>query len=250
MGKFEKAKATLEWLEHGRFIVDVLIGLGGGTLMRALLLTLTHIAPVWITPLWLLTAASIMALSVIIGNKIFPSRKYLQQTNPQNTGLIPTVSAVVPEVLGPTFDAKLFFKNAYYSTVTAEVEKNIVLVADKNEPTSREGFLVKFIGVGLVSYLHDWTWLTIFRSQLLMLLDLNGRNGWMALDEAKNYYDKASTEYSEIYSKYSFDQWIIYMKGQQLIIHHPSNMLEITVRGKDFLKYLTHWGRYPEGRKG
>lgn len=166
MGKFDKTKTTLEWLEHGRFIADVLIGLGGGTLMRAILLTLTHIPSVWITPLWLLTAALVMALSVLIGNKLFPSRRYLQQTNVQNPtdSLIPATSTVVPGVLGPTFDAKTFFRTAYYSSVTAEVEKNIRLVAEQNEPTNREGFLVRFIGVGLVSYLHDYTWLIIFRS--------------------------------------------------------------------------------------
>lgn len=27
-----------------------------------------------------------------------------------------------------------------------------------------------------------------------------------------------------------------------LLVEHPSQMLEITHRGKDFLKYLTHWG--------
>lgn len=83
-----------------------------------------------------------------------------------------------------------------------------------------------------------------------MLLDMNGKNGWIALSDAKNYYDKAAVEYPAIYSQYSFEQWTAFMKGQQLILQHPSNMLEITVRGKDFLKYLTHWGRYAEARRG
>jgi hypothetical protein len=251
VGKFEKTKTALEWLEHGRFIVEILIGLGVGSAMRAILLSLTHIPIVWITPLWLLTAALITALSVLIGNKVLP-RRYLQQATVQNPtdSLIPATSTVVPGVLSPTFDAKEFFRTAYYSSVTAEVEKNIRLAAEQNDPNNREGFLVRFVGVGLVGYLHDYTWLTIFKSQLLMLLDMNGRNGWMALVDAKNYYDKASVEYPQIYSQYSFEQWIAYMKQQQLILQHPSNMLEITVRGKDFLKYLTHWGRYPDARKG
>jgi hypothetical protein len=170
----------------------------------------------------------------------------------QNTAdiLIPATSTVVPGVPSPTFDAKTFFRTAYYSSVTAEVEKNMRSIAEQNEPNNREGFLMRFIGVGVVSYLHDYTWLTIYKSQLLMLLDMNGKNGWMPLTDAKNYFDKASAEYPQIYSKYSFEQWIAYMKQQQLILQHPSNMLEITVRGKDFLKYLTHWGRYSDARKG
>jgi len=252
VGKFDKTKSTLEWLEHGRFVLDILIGLGGGTIVRALLLTLTHINRVWITPIWLLSAALVIGLSVLIGNKFFPSRRYLQQINVQNPtdSLIPAASTIIPGVVGPTFDAKTYFKNAYYSPVTAEAEKNIRLIAEKNEPADHEGFYTRFIGVGVVSYLHEYTWLTIFGSQLRMVLDMNGRNGWMPLADSKNYYDKASLQYPDVYSNYSFEQWIAYMKEQGLILQHPSNMLEITVRGKDFLKYLTHWGRNVEARKG
>jgi hypothetical protein len=76
-----------------------------------------------------------------------------------------------------------------------------------------------------------------------MLSDMNANNGWMTLASAQKYYDDAVAQYPEVYKTYTFPQWIGYMKGQQLLIEHPSKMLEITVRGKDFLKYLTHWGR-------
>jgi hypothetical protein len=102
----------------------------------------------------------------------------------------------------------------------------------------------------VVASLHEYTWLTSFKSQLVMLLDMNGKGGYMTLAAAKGYYDKAAVEYPEIYSNYSFDQWIAYVKGQQLVLRHPSDMLEITVKGKDFLKYCTHWGHYPDARQG
>ncbi len=105
------------------------------------------------------------------------------------------------------------------------------------------------IGIGLVGYLHDMTWVYIYKSQLLMLLELNRRNGWLPLADVKRYYDKAAAEHSTAYSDYSFEQWLEFMKSHELVIRHPSDMFEITIRGKDFLKYLTHWGRYADDRR-
>ena len=72
----------------------------------------------------------------------------------------------------------------------------------------------------------------------------------MPLNDAKPYYDKAVTDFPKIYSNYSYNQWVSFMKQEQLLIQHPDDRLEITVRGKDFLKYLTHWGRDLESRTG
>jgi hypothetical protein len=57
------------------------------------------------------------------------------------------------------------------------------------------------------------------------------------------YYDKAAVDYPNLYPKYSFEQWLNYLMSEQLLIRHPSDMLEITHKGRDFLKYLAHWGR-------
>jgi hypothetical protein len=82
-----------------------------------------------------------------------------------------------------------------------------------------------------------------------MLTELNQKGGLLPLAAAKSFYDKAAVECPGIYSNYSSEEWIKFMIGQQLIIQHPSDMLEITVRGRDFLKYLTHWGRFANARK-
>jgi hypothetical protein len=71
----------------------------------------------------------------------------------------------------------------------------------------------------------------------------------MPLLAAKVHYDKAASEYPERYAKYSFEQWMAFLKAYTLLIHHPSDMLEITIIGKDFLKYSTHNGRFPDGRE-
>jgi hypothetical protein len=186
-------------------------------------------------------------LLLFLGQLRTPAQPNSQPARNATSSLMPTVSALYG-VSAPPFDAKAYFKQAYYSPVTAEVEKNIRKVAAENEPNDREGFLVRFVGVGLVAFLHEQTWAMIYQSQLLMLSSLNA-NGLMPLTAARAYYDKAKVNFPQTYSSYSFEQWIGFMKDQQLVIQHPSDMLEITVRGKDFLKYLTHYGRSPSGRK-
>ena len=72
----------------------------------------------------------------------------------------------------------------------------------------------------------------------------------MPIADAKAYYDKAKEDYPEVYKTYQFEGWLGFLKNEQLIIHHPSEMIEITLRGRDFLKYLTHWGRSADNRRG
>ena len=167
----------------------------------------------------------------------------------QSSG-IPTLSGILMQEAKITFDVRQWFRGAYYSPVTAEVEKNIKIVSAQSQPNDREGFLARFIGVGLVSYLHDMTWAYMFRSQAVMLTDMNNKGGFLPVAEAKTYYNDAVKEHSYDYRISSFDSWLEYMKREQLIIQHPSDMLEITHRGKDFLRYLTHWGRDINSRVG
>ena len=102
----------------------------------------------------------------------------------------------------------------------------------------------------MISYLHDITWAYIFKSQIMMLTELNRRNGMMPLADAEPYYDNAAIACPQVYAQYSFHQWLNFIVAQQLVLRHPSDMLEITMRGRDFLKYLTHWGRVVDERWG
>ena len=130
------------------------------------------------------------------------------------------------------FNATEYFRTAYYGPLQDEIEKNIRAAATATQPHDREGFFVKLISIGVMGYLYDMIWFTIYRSQLLFLLDLNHKNGLLPLHIAKTYYAKAVLDHPVTYEKYSFDQWMDYMKIQLLILVHPSDMIEITVRGK------------------
>jgi hypothetical protein len=155
---------------------------------------------------------------------------------------IPTLSALQGQVPQVTFDAKEYFRRAYFSPLTAEIENNIKIAAERNEQGNHEAFYARFIGVGFVAYVHDIAWVVIYKSQLLLLYALNSK-GLLPVSEAKKFYNQAVIDYPQTYAKYSFDQWMAYLVDAQFVVRPPSEMLDITHKGKDFLKYLAHWGR-------
>lgn len=144
---------------------------------------------------------------------------------------------------GKAFDAAEFFRLSYYSPLQAEIETNTRTAAQQNQPNDREGFYVKLIAIGLLSFTYDTIWLTIYKSQLMALLEVNRQNGLLPMAEFKAYYNQAAAASPAAYANYSFEKWSGYMTSQILVIIHPSQMVEITARGKDFLKYAVHWGK-------
>lgn len=194
-------------------------------------------------PLILLTVAGTVWL---IGRRRNGTVPQLQTPQPPSaSGIlpgIPTLSALLGQNPSVEFDAKKFFALAYYSPITAEIEKNIQTIAQQNSPNDKEAFYARFIGVGVVAYQHDLTWFTIYGSQLSALLYLSSR-GVVPVGDLKQFYDKATVDYPKAYTNYSFDQWTNYMRGRMILAVYPSQMCEISFNGKDFLKYLMHVGR-------
>src|SRR5712692_10470988 len=134
------------------------------------------------------------------------------------------------------FDATLYFQQSYASPLQPEAENNIRTAATQNQPIDREGFYVKLIAIGVISYVYDMAWAYIFRSQLLLLMELNRKI--LLLAEVRTHYDKAASDTPTVYANYSFGQWMDFLKSHLLLLQHPNGMVEITVRGRDFLKYL------------
>jgi hypothetical protein len=171
-------------------------------------------------------------------------------SSPQASGRIPgipTLSALLGQSPSVDFNVKKFFALAHYSPVTAEIEKNIKIVAQQNFPKDREAFYARFIGVGVVAYQHDQTWLMIFGSQLKAMAEMGSR-GLIPLADLKKHYDKAVVDYPRTYGDYSFEQWVDFMKSRLLIATYPSQMVELSFNGQDFLKYLAHVGRNVDGK--
>ena len=84
-------------------------------------------------------------------------------------------------------------------------------------------------------------------SQLEALAELNSR-GLIPVADLKKHYDKAVMAYPKTYANYSFEQWLNYMQSRMLIARYPSQMVELSFNGKDFLKYLAHVGHDIHGK--
>jgi hypothetical protein len=183
----KKLKNLAEWLEHGKTVVEILVSLGAGKAVQALLVQFAKIPPIWETPISLLTAAGVMALLVSIGNK------YWRKPSPQST--LQSASNVLVKATTTNLVATEFFRVSYNSSLQSEIENNFRAAAIQNQPNDHEGFLLRLMATGLVGFMYDSFWAYIYRSQILLLMQLNRRN--MPLVEAKTYYDKAAIDYPD-----------------------------------------------------
>lgn len=141
---------------------------------------------------------------------------------------------------------KKFFLLAYVGQLQLETEGNVRAMIQSQPPNGREEFVVRFIATGIVNALYDNIWLTSFRSQLLVLGEMNTQ--FLRREQIKTYYDEAVGKFADFYAGYSFDDWLGYLRSRFLILEHPGQTFEITVRGKDFLKYMVHCGYTPDKR--
>ncbi len=174
-----------------------------------------------------------------------------KETEERAVALVEPDQGILPLNPPVNFDGPQFFKVAYHSLMTEDVTRRVRIAASQNKAHFKpEDFYARLIGVGMVGFLHDVTWAYIWASQFLMLTELNRRGGNMAAGAAKEFYDHGAKEYPAYYTNYSFDGWLGFMQTQGLILRHPSEMLEITVRGRDFLSYSGHNSRTADQKTG
>jgi hypothetical protein len=64
----------------------------------------------------------------------------------------------------------------------------------------------------------------------------------MPLASLKAHFDKAAADNPNTYAGYTFDQWRNFMLTHGLFLDRPGDAIEITLRGRDFLTYMAHWG--------
>ena len=192
-------------------------------------------------PDWAVWAIVLLASSIVFVSLASSFEKYARQDSNK-------AQAVTNALMTPStgFDADAALKTAYNSSLHDEVENNIRTAGSRKHANEREAFYVRLLAIGAVGYTYDVVWAYIFKSQILLLMELNSRT--LSPAEVKTFYDKAGSGYPDRYAKYSFEQWMEFLRSNLLIIHTPNGMVGITVRGKDFLKYLIHWGRSADQR--
>ena len=82
-------------------------------------------------------------------------------------------------------------------------------------------------------------WYTVYESQLRALEQLNARP--LSTAQVKTFYDEAMQKFPGLYPRYSFDNWLNYLRAWLMLVQN-GDIFSIGVRGKEFLKYLVHEG--------
>ena len=226
-----KTKRALDWLQHGYLLVQIGGAVGVGKALQAVLVTYTHISPVWITPLWLLASAAILALLIYVGNKI--KQIPVQEKGSQSLIGVPIAGAAQVE--------------RYYNRIdhgfAGEVE-NAIRVTAAPVP-DKETYFVHALTVAVIYVQFEILWYNIFGSQIRALQQLN--TGQLKREGIFPYYAEAATATPHTYANYSFDQWLGFMRSHT-IIREDGDLVGITVKGRDFLKFLIDEAR-PSGTK-
>lgn len=236
MVNWRKVKTALEWARLGKFVFDVFVAIFSLSLIKKLFTYIPQVPKDWATIIAWASAAGVLFLLL------------WWQEKRKTTAQEPETQDVSTALLNSsTFNATTHFATAYTSIMHQQIEANVRAAAQLNGPNDRESFYVKLIAAGLPAFTYDIIWAYIFRSQILALMEINRR--LMPIAEVKEFYNKAASEFVDRYAHYSFEQWMDFLKSNTLLIVHPSGMVEITVQGRDFLRYLTHWGRYPDDRR-
>lgn len=160
------------------------------------------------------------------------------------------ITRSVPHTPG-TFNSVEFFRTAYYSSLQDVGANSYITEAEQVRPNNKESFYLDVLAVGTIQMMYDNLWWISYRSQIRALTALNAAQGMLPIDEFRKSFDQAATEFADDYArlKITFENWVKFMLENDLLKLHPSRMVEITLKGKDFLKYLLHHGRSVETDK-
>jgi hypothetical protein len=236
-------KEILEWLHHAYWIREFLVSSGTAAIVIKSLSGKFPIFAPYSWPAGILLAGILM---YFIGS--ITKRSQAKSALKNQVSSVQTSNAANGSAL-PGINIKEFFRTSYRSSMEEDIRNNFRIIARQESPNNPEEFYLKFIGTGLPQAFFDNIWWPMFRSQLLALMQINRKGGMLPKSDVKTFYDEAAKEYTTQYAKDNFDRWFSYLTKNGLVLDHPSQMVEITVRGKDFLKYLTHWGKEPKDKR-
>jgi hypothetical protein len=192
----------------------------------------------WRLTIWFLCSAVLLFVFAMV---ISWARSQKQNPQIEQPWATEVSSAISKSGTGQLFDVQDFLNRVYIGTLQTEAETNITKWIGKIPPREKDAQLTRFIASGLIAYMHDTTWWHIFRSQLLALDELN--KSVLRKEVVKQeFYDKAAAQYPERYKDDTFERWLSFLRKNLLIIDLPGEIIGITIRGKDFLKHIVHYG--------
>lgn len=128
------------------------------------------------------------------------------------------------------------------SALIREVEDIIKEEFNKKKLLGIEGVpvLIRSVAALSIAYSFSETYRIIWGSQLSLLDYLNTQKPQPAV-ALRGFYNLGATQYQLYYTAYSFEQWLGFLKDQ-LLTREDAGLIGITVRGREFLTYLTNSG--------
>jgi len=229
---FQGVGKGIDWLIRGQFIVQLLGAIGAGKVLSWLLTRYLVLPRSLDLGIWFLASAGVLWLLLAIFGK-----KPRVQSNPAQAA----IQAVDQKGLTDVVKAVETFYNTNSGPMLQEVEAHAQqLTGYHKNPAERERFFVRTVAAAIVSYIFDVTWLSIYRSQLELMHEINIRKT-LTVTDAKHFYDAAAQKYPQVYQRYPFESWLSFLRNQVLIKQDGATM-QLTVRGIDFLKYLVQCG--------
>jgi len=123
-----------------------------------------------------------------------------------------------------------------------EVEDLIKGELSKKKLLGAEGVpvLIRYVSALSIAYSFSEAYRMIWGSQL-SLLDYLNTNDPQPTTALRPFYNLGASQYPAIYQAYTFEQWLNFLKAH-LLIREDVGLTGITVRGREFLTYLTTAG--------
>jgi hypothetical protein len=210
------------WLEHGNTLVTILLSLGAGKLFQAALSA--KIPPRYSTAVWLLASGLIMAVGIYVA-EVFRRRE------PKIT------QAITADAEGARLDFIEQYYKAHNGPLMEEFEASVRKYLEKYKSgNERDSFVVRALATVIIVSFFETTWHIIFGSQILALERLNKEMA--KLEDLYPFYQNDLDKRPQ----YSFESWFGFLKSSVLVRQDGYNV-GITVRGKEFLKFLVNFGR-------
>ncbi len=140
------------------------------------------------------------------------------------------------------------FYRTYDNIFLREVEDLVLKQSNQYQPgADRERYLVRYSATILGTAIFEWIWSQIGGSQLRALYALNVKP--LTLDDLHRYYDEGKASRPDFYQTYLFEQWLAFLRNAGFIVEAGNNV-QITIRAREFLKHLTHYGYDTAARNG
>jgi hypothetical protein len=113
----------------------------------------------------------------------------------------------------------------------------------------RDQLLRRLLAAAVMSIEFERLYRAVYGSQILALQKLNERAPiGLPLDQLRLFYNLGRDSFPAVYASYNLEEWLAFLESFGLINRSTGN-IQLSVRGRSFLVYLTNQG-YPLEKLG